>query len=142
MAADPLAAIDIALAEVGIAASALDRLGRALTTLRQSHLDGRLSDLPPCDVPVIEHRREHRMGRAPKIDADPELPAFILARLDRLTYHQIAAEIAAHFPPARHVHPATSTAGRSVIGDCNDARSSPISARPLWVFADQLRINW
>lgn len=86
MAADPLTAIDVALAEVGTAAAALDRLGCALTTLRQTHLDARLSDLPPCDVPVTEHRRAHRMGRVPKIDADPELPAFILARLDRLTF--------------------------------------------------------
>ena len=107
MAADPLTAIDVALTDVGTSAAALDRLGSALTTLRQIHLDARLSDLPPCDVPVNEHRRAHRMGRVPKIDADPELPGFILARLDRLTYHQIAAEIAAHFPPARHVHPAT-----------------------------------
>lgn len=107
MTADPLTAIDMALAEITIAARALDRLGSALADLRQSHLDSRQSCLPPCDVPVTEHRRAHRMGRAPKIDADPDLPAFILARLDRLTYHQIAAEIAAHFPPARHVHPAT-----------------------------------
>lgn len=107
MTADPLTAIDMALAEITIAARALDRLGSALADLRQSHLDSRQSCLPPCDVPATEHRRAHLMGRAPKIDADPDLPAFILARLDRLTYHQIAAEIAAHFPPARHVHPAT-----------------------------------
>ncbi|MFT4013034.1 MAG: hypothetical protein QM682_06460 [Paracoccus sp. (in: a-proteobacteria)] len=56
---------------------------------------------------MTEHRREHRAGRVPKIDTDPELPAFILARLDRLTYRQIAAAIAAHFPPERHVHPTT-----------------------------------
>lgn len=64
-------------------------------------MQGRISALQPCDVPPTDHRREHRMGRVPKIDTDPELQTFILARLDRLTYHQIAAEIAAHFPPAR-----------------------------------------
>lgn len=107
MPTDPLTAIDVALAEIGAAAGALDRLGRALAELRQVQLDTRQSQLPPCDVPVTEHRRKHRMGRVPKIDADPALPAFILARLDRLTYHQIAAEIAAHFPPESHVHAAT-----------------------------------
>ena len=107
MTADPLTAIDMALAEIGIATGALGRLGHALTELQQAQRDRRLSSLPPCNVPVTEHRREHRMGRVPKIDADPALPAFILARLDRLTYHQIAAEIAAHFPPESHVHPAT-----------------------------------
>ena len=106
-AADPLTAIDMALAEIGTATGALERAGRVLAGLRQAQLDSRLSSLPPCDVPVTEHRREHRMGRVPKIDADPALPTFILARLDRLTYHQVAAEIAAHFPPAHHIHPAT-----------------------------------
>ncbi len=104
---DPLTAIDVALAEMGIASAALERLARALTELRQSQQESRLASLPACDVPVTQHRREHRAGRVPKIDAQPELAAFILARLDRLTYHQIAAEITAHFPPGSHVHPAT-----------------------------------
>lgn len=38
------------------------------------------SCLPLCGVPVTEHPRVCRRGRAPQIDADPDLPAFILAR--------------------------------------------------------------
>jgi hypothetical protein len=36
-------------------------------------------------------------------DADPELAAFIRARIDRMTFHQLAAAVAAHFPPVRRV---------------------------------------
>lgn len=47
------------------------------------------------------HRREHRMGRPAKIDADSELQAFVTARLDTMTFDQIATEVAAHFAPNR-----------------------------------------
>lgn len=49
------------------------------------------------------HRRAHRMGRPAKIEADAELKAFVAARLDTLTFDQIATEVAAHFTPARRV---------------------------------------
>lgn len=110
-----------------------------MTKLRQSHLDARLSDLLSRDVAVTEHRRAHRIGRVTRIDADPELSASIVARLDRLTCHQIGA----YFPPARHIHPATSIAGRSVIAHLQRSaiffdkrvtsvahrRSSPVTGR-------------
>lgn len=43
------------------------------------------------------------MGRPAKIEADAELKAFVAARLDTLTFDQIAIEVAAHFtlPAAR-----------------------------------------
>ena len=50
-----------------------------------------------------DHRRAHRPGVQRKIDADPELQTFIRARIDRLTFTEMADEIAAHFPPARRV---------------------------------------
>jgi hypothetical protein len=53
--------------------------------------------------PVTEHRRQHRVGRPAKIDCDPELQAFILARLDRMTFIHIADDVAKHFPPERRV---------------------------------------
>ncbi len=56
-----------------------------------------------CDVPVTDHRRHHRMGRPAKLDQDPELQAFVRARLDRLTFHQIEAEVAQAFPEDRRV---------------------------------------
>ncbi len=47
------------------------------------------------------HRHAHRMGRPAKIATDSELQAIVTARLDTLTFDQIAKEVAANFPPAR-----------------------------------------
>ncbi len=105
-----LSDIDAALADIGAFKGVLTRLEATLQSLREAALQDRLSQLPPCDVPVTEHRREHRMGRVPKITNDPELQAFILARIDRMTFEGIAHDVAGHFPPARRV-------GRSAIHD-------------------------
>ncbi len=106
----PLRDIEVALADIRVFKGMLTRLESTLESLRETALQDRLSQLPPCDVPVTEHRREHRSGRAPKIPNDPELQAFILARIDRLTFEGIAHDVAGHFPPARRV-------GRSAIHD-------------------------
>ena len=87
-------------------ARAISRLEMALEATVQQALNG----MPSCDVPVSDHRRAHRPGKARTITADPELQTFIRARIDRLIYVQIAAEVAAHFPPARRV-------GKSAIQD-------------------------
>ncbi|WP_141194961.1 hypothetical protein, partial [Maliponia aquimaris] len=53
-----------------------------------------VADLPPpCD-----HRRAHRPGLPARIDADAELRAFILARIDALTFPQLEGEVAKAFP--------------------------------------------
>ena len=75
----------------------------ALERHREALVQDRLSALPPCDAPPSEHRRLHRPGVQAKLDADPELQAFVLARLDRLTFKNIAAEVAQCFPPKRRV---------------------------------------
>ena len=54
-------------------------------------------------APTSEHRRLHRMGYPAKIDADPELQAFIRAHIDRLTFDQLATAVEQNFPPERHV---------------------------------------
>ncbi len=62
---------------------------------------------PPLNAPqtreeaLAAHRRAHRMGVPGKIEGDPELEAFILARIDSLTYAEIVAEVKAHFPADR-----------------------------------------
>ncbi|MBU3031641.1 hypothetical protein [Paracoccus marinaquae] len=104
---DLLTEIDTVRAEIEVMRGTLARLEAALEQLRGAALQHSLSQLPPCDVPSTEHRRAHRSGRPAIIDTDPELQAFILARLDRLTYHQVAAAIAEHFPPDRHISHAT-----------------------------------
>lgn len=67
---------------------------------------------PVCaeTFPVTEHRRRHRLGRPAKIETDPELKAFIIARIDRMTFEQVASDVATHFPKDRRV-------GKSAIHD-------------------------
>lgn len=59
--------------------------------------------IPPSTVTLglAEHRRHHRAGVPSRIASDPELEAFIRARIDRLTFTRIVAEVAATFPPER-----------------------------------------
>ena len=59
-----------------------------------------LSDLASA---LAERRRNHRRGTLSKISLDPELRAFILARLDTLTFEEITRDVAETFPPARRV---------------------------------------
>jgi hypothetical protein len=42
-------------------------------------------------------------GDPSKNDADPELRAFILARIDHMSFPAIAADVAAQFPEPRRV---------------------------------------
>jgi hypothetical protein len=46
-----------------------------------------------------EHRRAHRAGVPAKLDADPELRAFVQARLATMTFDQIVRAVADSFPP-------------------------------------------
>jgi|GEM_PF-1813084 len=81
-----------------------------LETAIEGVLQEGINALPGPTVPPTAHRRAHRPGVMAKLDADPEVRAFVTARLDRLTFNEIATEVAAHFPPARHV-------GKSAIHD-------------------------
>lgn len=49
------------------------------------------------------HRAAHKRGGPPKVEADPEVKAFIIARLDRLTFTDIVTELKQAFPPDRHI---------------------------------------
>ncbi len=81
----------------------LARAGTALEEALQVIVQAGINALPSPEVPVSAHRRAHRPGRAPKIASDPELQTFIMARIDRLTFAEIAAEVAQHFPSSRRV---------------------------------------
>ena len=52
---------------------------------------------------IAAHRRAHRTGRPAKIEADAELRAFIIARIDTLTFDQMITQIIAVFPPTRRI---------------------------------------
>ena len=101
------AELEAARAELTAARSALARADTALERALEAASKAP-SNLPSPDVPVSEHRRHHRPGRAPKLDADAELRAFVAARIGLMTFEEIAGEVADHFPPSRHV-------GRSAI---------------------------
>lgn len=95
--------IAAALAELRASNAAQSRAICALETTLQAHVETGLHALPEPSAPISNHRRNHRPGHPPRIDSDPDLQAFIEARIDRLTFVQIAAEVQAHFPPARRV---------------------------------------
>lgn len=83
---------------------------RVLEMALEATLQRALNALPEPTAPYSDHRRAHRPGLAPKIDGDVELQAFIAARIDRMTFEGIAAEVAQHFPADRRV-------GRTAIWD-------------------------
>lgn len=100
---DPRQKLTEAMAELQAGCEALGRAGTALEEALQALVRAGTNALPSPDIPVTAHRRAHRMRRAPKIDSDPELQTFITARIDRMTFKEIAAEVAQHFQPARRV---------------------------------------
>lgn len=83
--------------------ASLAELDTALEQAREADLEegleSTLQDAPPLDA----HRRDHRPGRQRILAADPELRAFVEARLGTMTFDQIAAAVADTFPPERRV---------------------------------------
>lgn len=105
---EALAALGEARALAEASARAAGRASAALSTTLQTAREGALNTptdpaAPAPEAPACAHTAAHRPGRPARIAADPELYAFIRARVDRLTFHAIAAEVAATFPPARRV---------------------------------------
>ena len=81
------------------------KAGRAqmLKTGPKQALNGRFNAVETELPPAAEHRRKHRSGRVPKIDADPELAAFLEVRIDRMTFQELAAAVREAFPKERWV---------------------------------------
>lgn len=52
---------------------------------------------------VCVHRAEHRPGRPSRLDKDPELRAFVLERLQHMSFPELETAIAAEFPPDRRI---------------------------------------
>lgn len=99
---------DLHRARVAIT-EARDQLARAEGTLTrvsialEAALNGADPGTAPAAALVTEHLREHRPGPPKKLAADPELRAFVEARFNRLTFDQIADDVAANFPPERRI---------------------------------------
>jgi hypothetical protein len=92
-----------ALSEVSRARTALDTIGETLESLHKGAGEKAFTAQPGEATFPPDHRRAHRPGRVPKIDSDPELRAFIEARIDAMTFNEVADAVAAAFPPERRV---------------------------------------
>lgn len=92
-----------ARAALDAASASLDALERVLQSALEDGIEGGIEALPEPVAPPSEHLRHHRPGKPRKLDTDAELRAFVRARLDRMTFEEIAEAIAAHFPPERRV---------------------------------------
>lgn len=88
---------------------------------------------PPSIAPMdpATHRSRHRMGVLPKIEADPELRAFIVARIHTLTFPEIAAQVARAFPPERRVATASVHRWWQKTGQFLPVQSATISSNQL-----------
>lgn len=82
--------------QIGDLQAAQTRTIRTLETAFEQAVNGPFND--PSKTPLQPQRRTEIRSR---IEADPELRTFILARIATLTFDQVIADIAAHFPPAR-----------------------------------------
>ena len=90
-----------------LAADTLADLDRARSTVERlsAALEG---GVEPAVNPLLKDASDpaswlaaHRPGKPSKIDADAALRAFILARIDHMTFDQLVAAVAARFPPER-----------------------------------------
>ncbi len=76
-------------------AARLESTANAPSTGRKTPVEG--------TSPLAAWRAAHRVGTPSRITSDPEVEAFILARIEAMTYAQIVAAVAARFPKARHI---------------------------------------
>jgi hypothetical protein len=97
---DPLR---LALACTRAALAQLAQVEAALVQALQRPVEGGLEGSLQPPFATTTHRRDHRPGRPAKLSIDIELRTFVEARLGFLTFDQIAAAVAAHFPPDRRV---------------------------------------
>lgn len=83
--------------------SIADAIRASLSTAVETPVKPALNAPQTREEALAAHRRAHRPGHPSKIDSDPELQAFILARIETQTFDQITAAIKATFPATQHV---------------------------------------
>ena len=98
-----LAALGRAMEETGAAVDLANRVQAALQTGFETPVEPPLNRPQNRDEILAAHLRSHRPGTLGKIASDPELEAFIRARIDTLTLKETVAAVTAAFPPDRHV---------------------------------------
>ena len=82
------------------AGAALRRASTALEATCKPASTG--PETPPAGA-AADHIRAHRTGKPSRIDCDPELRAFVVARIERMTFTALADAIRERFPPHRRV---------------------------------------
>jgi hypothetical protein len=87
--------------QIGDLQAANARTIRTLETALNQAIKGPLDDPSAPKQIAADHRRAHHSGVPVRITSDPELEAFIRARIGQLTFAQIIAEVADAFPPNR-----------------------------------------
>lgn len=100
---DPTARVAEACGEIRAAMLALGRGLERLERAVETEFEAAFKRPFNREEALADHRRNHRSGTPSKIATDPELRAFILARLDTETLTQIVAAVATHFPPDRRI---------------------------------------
>ena len=93
------AALGRAAVEITLAGDLTRRVQTALEAPFEPPLNGQQNR----EEILAAHRRAHRPGMPGKIASDPELQAFILARIESLTLKETVAAVTAAFPADRHV---------------------------------------
>ncbi|MGB3409146.1 MAG: hypothetical protein WBA67_16815 [Jannaschia sp.] len=104
---EAVARLDAATRELAAAREAIAAANDMVQGCSKGSLKASSKGLRTSPEPVTslaEHRRLRRSGVPSKIDTDPELRAFVLARIDTATYQALAEEIAEAFPEDRRVH--------------------------------------
>ncbi len=74
---------------------------KTLETARNQSIKGPLMNPSTVSPGIAEHRRLHRSGRPSNLVSDPDLLAFVIARIGTMTFAEIVVDVAAHFPPER-----------------------------------------
>jgi hypothetical protein len=118
---DARAAVRMAEASVAIATTHVELIGSVLALLEaimeriedqcpaplahavEGGLQRPVQAAPPPLTTPEAHRAAHRPGRPSRLDTDPELRAFVMARLGQDTFDEIVAAVAAAFPPDRRI---------------------------------------
>ncbi len=99
--AHAIAATDRLGAALREALAIAEELRATLSTPFEGPFNAPSNTLQTREQIYAAHGSAHRMGVPGKIESDPELQAFIAARIGTMTCAQVVAEVKSHFPAAR-----------------------------------------
>lgn len=101
------AELQAAQAQLSAAEAAQKRALNALSTALKSPEEPGSGAASEAALPSNPHIAQHKPGVPFKIESDPELEAFLTARMFSMGFVQLAAAVAENFPPERRVGKST-----------------------------------